>query len=116
MIPLLLHREAEPPFLLESCQHIDFSTDFATGLKRLRSPPALVDRAGERAADAQNHLADATHSLSRIPEQDRPQALEEIATLQKQIAQQEHLVGDPSVMTAFPASRRGDLPATAEQD
>ncbi|HEY4561939.1 MAG TPA: toll/interleukin-1 receptor domain-containing protein [Thermoanaerobaculia bacterium] len=113
VIPLRLHREAELPFLLEPRQYIDFSMDFAAGLRRLRGHLAwLASPAGVLQA-LKDRLADRMHHLSRLPEEDRPRALEEIAGLQKQIERQEQLVGDSSVITVFPASLLEGLSAAA---
>jgi hypothetical protein len=114
VIPLLLHREAELPFLLEPRQYIDFSMDFAAGLRRLRSHLVWLASPAGALQTLRDRLAEATRNLSRLPEQDRPRALEEIAELGKQIARQHQLVGDSSVITVVPASLRKDLSATAE--
>ncbi|HEY2294267.1 MAG TPA: toll/interleukin-1 receptor domain-containing protein [Thermoanaerobaculia bacterium] len=113
VIPLLLHREAELPFLLEPRQYIDFSMDFAAGLRRLRSHLVWLASPAGVLQTLKDRLADMTRNLSRLPEQDRPRAQEEIAGLQKQIEGQEQLVGDSSVITVFPASLREELSAAA---
>lgn len=111
VIPLLLHREAELPFLLEPRQYIDFSMDFAAGLRRLRGHLAWLASPAGVLQTLKDRLADATRNLSRMPEQEQPRALEEIAELRRQIALQEALVGDSTVMTALRPGRREDPPA-----
>ncbi|HEY3571678.1 MAG TPA: toll/interleukin-1 receptor domain-containing protein [Thermoanaerobaculia bacterium] len=106
VIPLLFHREAELPFLLEPRQYIDFSMDFAAGLKRLRSHLVWLASPAGVLQTLKDRLADATRNLSRMPEEDRPPALEEIAELRKKIAQQEALVGDSTVMNVYRPSPR----------
>lgn len=101
LIPLLFHREAELPFLLEPRQYIDFSMDFAIGLKRLRSHLVWLASPAGVLQTLRDRLVDATRNLSRMPEEDRPRALEEIAELQKKIALQQALVGDSTVMNVF---------------
>jgi hypothetical protein len=112
VIPLLLHREAELPFLLEPRQYIDFSMNYATGLKRLRSHLVWLASPAGVLQTLKDRLADARRNLSRMPEEDRPRALEEIAELQKRIAQQEALVGDSTIINVYRPSRREDPSAT----
>ena len=114
VIPLLFHREAELPFLLEPRQYIDFSKDFAAGLMSLRDHLLWLASPAGVLQTLKDRLADRTRGLSRLPEPDRPRALEEIAVLQRQIAQQEALVGDSTVMAVVSPSWREDLLEAAQ--
>jgi hypothetical protein len=110
VIPLRLHADAELPFLLEPRQYIDFSTDFAAALKHLRGHLLWLSEPAGVLQTLKDRLADATRALSRSPEQDRPRVLEEIAALERQIAQQERVVHDPNA-TLLLSRRREDRQA-----
>jgi hypothetical protein len=108
VIPLRLHPDAELPFLLEPRQFIDFSADFAAGLKQLRRHLLWLSEPAGLLQTLKDRLADATRALARTPEQDRPRALQEIAALERQIAQQERDARDPNATLAL-NRRREDL-------
>jgi hypothetical protein len=108
VIPLRLHLDAELPFLLEPRQHIDFATDFAAGLSQLRSHLLWLSEPAGMLRVLEDRLTRATRDLSRVEEKDRPRALEEIADLERQIAQQQQLVGDPNAAVRLLRRRRDD--------
>lgn len=96
VIPLRLHADAELPFRLEPRQYIDFTDSFDTALAQLSnhlqwlaSPAGVLQTMKDRLADARRDLrraADPTHQ-ARIQD--------DIAQLEKQIAEQERVVKDP---------------------
>ena len=95
VIPIRLHADADMPFRLEPRQYIDFIGAFETGLAKLRqhlqwlSTPAGVLQA------MQDRLADAQRDLRRAGDADRARIEDDIALLQKQIAEQQRIVADP---------------------
>jgi tetratricopeptide (TPR) repeat protein len=96
VIPIRLHADAELPFRLEPRQFIDFTGNFETGLARLRqhlqwlaSPAGALQALKYRLADAQRDL-----QREKDPQQ-QIRIQEDLAQLQKQIAEQQRLVDDP---------------------
>jgi tetratricopeptide (TPR) repeat protein len=96
MVPLLLDREAEIPFLLESRQYIDFTRGFEQGLAELRthlgwltSPEAVLQSLKDRLDDAERDLRRARDDV----EETRIRA--EIEDLKKRVAEQQRVVDDP---------------------
>ena len=96
VIPLLLHRDAEMPFRFGSRQFIDFTGDFSVGLARLQnhlgwlaSPPGQLQALKDRLADAvrDQRRASDPHDLQRIDD--------ELALLQRQIAELEQAIANP---------------------
>jgi hypothetical protein len=115
VIPLRLHPDAELPFLLEPRQYIDFSTDFEAGLRHLRNHLLWLSEPAGVLQTLKDRLADATRALARTPEQDRPRALQEIAALERQIAQQERITRDPNATLSL-NRRREDRQAVPQAD
>jgi cell division protein FtsB len=111
VIPLRLHVDAELPFLLEPRQHVDFSADFATGLGPLRSHLLWMSEPAGVLRMLEERLASATRSLSRVPEQDRPRVVEEIADLERQIAGQRQAAEDLDATVRRLRRRREDRPS-----
>jgi hypothetical protein len=96
VIPLRLDRDAELPFRLEPRAWIDFTGDFETALAELRSHLQwLSDPAGVLQA-LKDRWTDAKRDLSRAAEWDQPRIRDEIAELDRQIAQQQLLVSKPA--------------------
>lgn len=96
IVPILLHRDAEMPFLLGSRQHIDFTSSFDSALAKLRdhlewlaSPKGQLEALKDRLADARRDLRRADD-----PEQ-RRRVEDEISQLEKEIAHQQRVVEDP---------------------
>jgi hypothetical protein len=108
VIPLRLHLDAELPFLLEPRQHIDFATDLATGLEQLRSHLLWLSEPAGVLRTLEDRLRSAVRALPRVQEPDRPQALKEIADLERQIAQQQQIAGDPNAAARLLRRRRDD--------
>ena len=104
VIPLLLDPRAEMPFRLEPRQYIDFSGDFDPALARLREHLGWLKSKEGVLHGLKEHLDDARRDLSR--EQDPHQQSrirEEIARLEKQIAEKQNILADPEA-----ASKRVD--------
>jgi tetratricopeptide (TPR) repeat protein len=96
IIPLLVDPSAELPFRLDGRQYIDFSGDFETGLKRLRTrlqqlstPRGVLQAMKDRLTDAQRDLRRATEPPRQA------QIKDEIRELEQQIEQQQKLVKNP---------------------
>ena len=93
IIPLLFDKEAEMPFRLEPRQYIDFTHGVDPALARLRehvrwraTPQGILQTLTERLQDAQRELA-------RGDETDKGRIEDEIAELDRQVAEQERLIG-----------------------
>lgn len=96
IIPLRLHADAELPFRLEPRQYIDFTGNFDSALAQLRahlqwlaSPAGVLQSLKDRLADAKRDLRRATEATQQARIQD------DIAQLEKQIAEQQRVVDDP---------------------
>jgi len=96
VIPIRLHADAELPFRLEPRQFIDFTSNFETGLARLRNHLQwLASPAGALQA-LKYRLADAQRDLQREQDpQQRTRIQDDVAQLEKQIAEQQRVVDDP---------------------
>jgi hypothetical protein len=96
IVPILLQPEAEMPFRLGSRQYIDFTGDFDTGLAQLRlhlrwlaSPEGMLQSLKDR-------LEDDNRDLRRARDPDQETRIKnEIALLEKQIVDQQHIIDDP---------------------
>lgn len=95
VIPVLLHRDAVPPFRLESRQYIDFTGDFVAAARKLcdhlrwlTSPAGMLQALKDR-------LADARRDLRRAAPDDRPRVEDDIARLEREVADQQRIVDDP---------------------
>ena len=97
IIPLLLHDDAEMPFRLAPRQYINFTGNFETALAQLRnhllqwlaSPAGVLKTLEYRLADAQRDL-----QREKDPQQ-QTRIQDDLAQLEKQIAEQQHVVDDP---------------------
>ncbi len=96
IIPLRLHADAELPFRLEPRQYIDFTGNFDAALAQLRnhlqwlsSPAGVLQSFKDRLADAKRDLRRATDATQQVRIKD------DIAQLEKQIAEQQRIVDDP---------------------
>jgi len=95
-IVLLMLRYCDVPFRLQNRQYIDFSTDFDSGIVKLRShtewlasPGGELQRLRDRLEDAQRDLRRAKDDLETARIQD------EMNDLKKRIADQQKLVDNP---------------------
>lgn len=93
---LLLHDDAERPFLLEKRQYINFTGAFEPALAQLRShirwlasPEGLLQAMKDRLADARRDSRRTKDPLKQARIQD------DIAQLEKQIADEQRVVDDP---------------------
>jgi len=95
VIPLLVYREAELPFRLGSREYVDFTGSFDTALARLRKHLSWMDsRAGQLQA-LKDRLADARRELPRAASNQRTRIQEDIAELDRNIAQQQAIIDNP---------------------
>ncbi len=99
IIPLKLHPDTELPFRLGSRQYIDFTGEFHTALAKLKhylewlaSSEGVLQSMKDRLVDAQRDLRYVT-----IPQHEM-RIRDDIALLEHQIAQQQHVVNEPDVV------------------
>lgn len=95
IVPLLREREAELPFRLGSRQYIDFTGSPEAALARLRKHLAWVDSPAGQLQAIKERLADAQRELPRAQPQQQVRIQDDIAELEKQIAQQQAIVDNP---------------------
>jgi tetratricopeptide (TPR) repeat protein len=96
IVPLLLHPDAEMPFLLDGRQFLAFTGDFDPAVEQLRehlrwlaSPAGLLHRFEERLADARRDLRRA------LTPEETTRIKHEIAQLEQDISQQKKIAADP---------------------
>lgn len=96
------HAKADPPFRLNSRQYIDFTSDFETGLARLRkdlyclsSPRGALISMEYRLNDAQRDLRRASDPTDEAPIRD------EIRQLRDQIADQKRIIENPQAASQW---------------
>jgi hypothetical protein len=95
VIPVLLHSDAEMPFRLGSRQYIDFTGDFGTGLAKLRRHITWMSSAEGFLQALKDRLEDAKRELPRASIEQQARINDEIAQLEKQIADQQVIVDNP---------------------
>jgi len=96
VIPIRLHADAELPFRLEPRQFIDFTSNFETGLARLREHLQWLASSAGALQALKYRRADAQRDLQREKDpQQRTRIQDDIAQLEKQIAEQQRIVDDP---------------------
>lgn len=96
IVPLLLHRDIEPPLMLQNRQFIDFTKDFDGGLAKLRdhlrwlaSPAGLLQTMKDRRKDLERSLPRASDDTERARIED------ELRQLEQDIVRQQEIVNDP---------------------
>jgi hypothetical protein len=92
VIPLRVDHDAELPFRLEPRGWIDFTEDFEAALVELRNHLRWLSEPAGILQALKDRWADAKRDLLRAPERDQPRIRDEIADLERQIAQQQLLV------------------------
>lgn len=95
VIPLLLDRDAELPFRLGSRQYIDFSGSYESAVARLRNHLAWMDSPEGQLQALKYRLSDARRELPRAKPEKQARIREDMAELQRQIAQQQKVVDNP---------------------
>ena len=95
VIPLLLDRDAELPFRLGSREYIDFSGSFDAALARLRKHLAWMDSPEGQLQALKHRLSDAQRELPRAEPEQQVRIREDIAELERQIAQQQRVIDNP---------------------
>ncbi len=95
IIPILLHADVEIPFRLENRQYIDFTGDFDTALAKLRNHVEWLASPEGTLQAMKDHLEDAHRDLPRATEEQQARIKDEIALLEKQIADQQRIIADP---------------------
>jgi tetratricopeptide (TPR) repeat protein len=91
--PILLEKDAEMPFRFGSRQYIDFTSDFAAGLAKLRNHICWLDSPEGKLQSLKDRLADAKRDLHRSPADQRIK--DDIAQLQKDIENQQRIFAYP---------------------
>jgi tetratricopeptide (TPR) repeat protein len=94
VIPLRLDRDAELPFGLESREYIDFSS-FDSGVARLRKHLDWMDSPDGQLQALKYRLSDAQRELPRAEPEQQARIREDIAELERQIAQQQMVIDNP---------------------
>ncbi|HEY6968362.1 MAG TPA: tetratricopeptide repeat protein [Candidatus Angelobacter sp.] len=95
VIPLLLARDAELPFRLGSREYINFSGSFDSALARLRKQMAWMDSLEGQLQALKYRLSDAQRELPRSEPEQKVRIREDIADLERQIAQQQKVIDNP---------------------
>jgi len=92
IVPILLHKNMEQPFLLGSREWIDFTGGFKAGVARLRNFLRELDSPEGILRALKYRLADAEHILRRGKDEEENQIKAEIAALKAQIQLQEDVL------------------------
>lgn len=95
IIPLLVQRDAELPFLLGSREYIDFTGPHDSALSRLRKHSSWMDSPAGQLQALKYRLADGQRELRRAKLERQALIQEEIVELQRQIAQQQAIIDNP---------------------
>jgi hypothetical protein len=92
VIPLLLDRHADLPFLLGSREYINFADSFDSGLDKLRKHLLWMDSPEGQLQALKFRLSDAERELPRAEPDQQVRIREEIAELERQIANQQDVI------------------------
>jgi len=95
VIPLLWHRDAELPFRLGSREYIKFTDSFDSGLARLRKHLVWMASPEGQLQALKYRLSDAQRELPRAEPDQQVRIREDIAELERQIAQQQEIIENP---------------------
>jgi len=95
VIPLLLDQDAELPFRLGSREYIDFSDRFASAMKRLQKHLIWMDSPEGQLQALKYRLSDAQRELPRAKPEQQVRIREDVAELERQIAQQQKVIDNP---------------------
>jgi tetratricopeptide (TPR) repeat protein len=95
IIPLLVSRDAEMPFSLEPREYINFTVSFDAALARLRKHLDWMDSSEGQLQALKHRLADAQRDLPRAEADQQARIQEDIAELERQIAQQQAIIANP---------------------
>ena len=95
IVPLLLHKNAEPILVLGTREWIDFTGNFKTGMPKLRKHIREMDLPEGILRNLNERLADAEHDLRHAQGEEENRIKAEIEELKKQIETQQKIVDDP---------------------
>lgn len=95
VICLLIGKDAEDQFRLNSRQKIDFTSNFDQGLARLRKSIAHLDSPEGELEELRHRLADANRDLQRVTDEEKPRIQADIVDLNAKIKRQEEIVKNP---------------------
>lgn len=95
IIPLILQTEIEAPFRLSSREYIDFTGTFDSAVARLRKHLSWMDSPEGHLQNLKHRLLDARRELPRAEADKQAHIIDDIAELERQIAQQQKVVEDP---------------------
>jgi len=95
VIPVLLNRDAELPFRLGSRDYINFVGSFDSAVARLRKHLAWMDSPQGQLQALKYRLSDAQRELPRAEPEQQMRIREDIAELERQIAQKHRDIENP---------------------
>lgn len=95
IIPVLAAPDAEMPFRLEPRQRINFTSAYDPALAQLRQHLTWMDSPAGQLQALKHRLTDAQRDLPRAAPEQQPRIQDDIAELQRQIAQQQSVIDNP---------------------
>ncbi len=95
IVPLLIQKKAEQPFLLGTREWIDFTEDFDTGIAKLRKFLRELNEPEGVLRELQYLLGDAEHELRRAKGDEEKRIQADVDELKKQIEAQKKIADDP---------------------
>ena len=95
IIPLLAAPDAEMPFRLAPRQRINFTSAYDSALAQLRQHLIWMDSPAGQLQALKHRLIDAQRDLPRARPDQQPRIKDDIAELERQIAQQETVIDNP---------------------
>lgn len=95
IVPLLIQKKAEQPFLLGTREWIDFTEGFDAGLAKLRKLLRELNEPKGILREMQYLLGDAKHELRRAKGDEEKRIQADVDELKKQIEAQQKIADDP---------------------
>jgi tetratricopeptide (TPR) repeat protein len=122
IVPLLIHKKAEPIFVLGTREWIDFTGEFKAGMGKLHKYLRELDLPEGILRTLKERLADAEHDLRRAKEEEEQRIKAEIEELKDQIQVQQKVVANPeaakaqtqqNIQTGLERERKPEKPTAA---
>jgi tetratricopeptide (TPR) repeat protein len=95
IVPIFRHSDIKIPYRLENRQYIDFTGDFGTGLAKLHNHLRWLASPEGISRTLNDRLKEAQRDLRRAPIEQQARIRDDIAQLEKQIADQTRIIEDP---------------------